>query len=115
MQVFAHHLQTVPTPPSQRVPFAVPPDLEELVLACLAKKPEDRPQSAAELDRRLALADVEPWTEAHAQQWWATNASSDVDGSADTRLTHHTSEESITRTALDFGKTFRAPGRSDTE
>ena len=103
MQVFAQHLQTVPTPPSQRVPVAVPPDLEQLVLACLAKKPEDRPQSAAELDRRLALADVEPWTDVHAREWWVTNSPSDSDGGAETLPGHHTS--AVTRTAVELRTT----------
>ena len=88
MQVFAQHLQEAPTPPSLRGPSTVPLDLEQLVLNCLAKKPEDRPQSAAELDRRLAVVDVEPWTDVHAQQWWAaTKASSgDLDGNVETQI-----------------------------
>jgi eukaryotic-like serine/threonine-protein kinase len=87
MQVFAQHLQTAPTSPSQRGPFAVPRGLEQLVLSCLAKKPEDRPQSAGELDRRLALVEIEPWTNLHAQRWWAaTRASSgDLNGNIETR------------------------------
>jgi serine/threonine-protein kinase len=87
MQVFAQHLQASPIPPSQKAPRAVPKDLEELVLACLAKKPEDRPQSAAEIDRRLAVADTEPWTQVQAQQWWETTnlSSGDSDSNTDTR------------------------------
>ena len=50
----------------------MPPGLDQLVLACLAKQPEDRPQSAAELARRLAAIDLEPWTEAQAKDWWLT-------------------------------------------
>jgi eukaryotic-like serine/threonine-protein kinase len=99
MQVFAQHLQTVPTPPSQRGPAAVPPDLEQLILTCLAKKPQDRPQSAAELDRRLAAVDVDPWTDSHAQEWWAkTKASSgDLDGNVETHTGVRPSIESTTR------------------
>jgi serine/threonine-protein kinase len=69
--VIAQHLQTVPAPPSQRGAPAVPPQLEHLVLACLAKKPEDRPQSATALSSQLASIDLEPWTDAQAQAWWA--------------------------------------------
>ena len=91
MQVFAKHLQDPPIPPSQRGEATVPKDLEQLVLACLAKTPEDRPQSAAELDRRLAGADVERWTEGDAQRWWTTTkwSSSDADGDTETRPGPH--------------------------
>ena len=82
----------------------MPPDLEQLVLSCLAKKPEDRPQSAAELDRRLAVVDVEPWTDVHAQQWWAATKASagDLDGNIETHLGGHASGESDTRLAVDL-------------
>lgn len=82
MQVFAQHLQAVPTPPSQRGPHSVPPALEQIVLSCLAKKPDDRPQTAAELDRRLAIADVKLWTDAEARQWWESARASSGDDAA---------------------------------
>ena len=86
MQVFAQHLQAAPTPPSQHAPSRVPPDLEQLVLSCLAKQPEDRPGSAADLERRLAAVDVEPWTDAQARQWWAATrpSSGDLQGDIET-------------------------------
>lgn len=88
MQVMARHLQAIPVPPSQRVPFTIEPGLENVVLECLAKKPEDRPGSASELARLLALIDVEPWTDVQAQAWWmATGAPlRDGQGDKDTRL-----------------------------
>jgi serine/threonine-protein kinase len=90
MQVFAQHLQTVPIPPSQKGHLAVPRDLEQLVLDCLAKKPEDRPQTAAELDRRLALMDVGTWTNVDAKAWWATVRPSTgvLEGDVETRSVH---------------------------
>ena len=115
MQVFAQHLQTLPTPPSQRGPSAVPPDLEQLILSCLAKKPEDRPQSAADLDRRLAAVNVEPWTDLHAQEWWAaTRASSgDLDGNVETHVGERASGESATRLAVGPSETSDAPEPAD--
>jgi serine/threonine-protein kinase len=107
MQVFAHHLQTAPTPPSQRGPATVPPDVEQLVLRCLAKKPEDRPQSAAELDRRLAGVVVEPWTDSDAREWWAMKAASgDLD--ADTQTGGHLLGQSVTRPAVGSSETTHA-------
>ena len=115
MQVFAQHLQAAPTPPSLRAPSRVPPDLEELVLNCLAKQPKDRPQSAAELDRRLAAVDVEPWTDVHARQWWAATkpSSGDLDGSVETHSGARAPGESATRLQVDLGETSGAPERPD--
>jgi eukaryotic-like serine/threonine-protein kinase len=70
MHVIARHLNEVPVPPSQRARNPVPPALEQLVLACLAKRPEQRPQSAAELSHALGAIDIEPWDEEQAAEWW---------------------------------------------
>jgi hypothetical protein len=51
----------------------VSPGLDRVVLACLAKKPEDRPQTATELDRMLTEVEVEPWSEEEANRWWSTH------------------------------------------
>ena len=51
----------------------VPADLDRLVLACLAKQPDDRPASAAALSRSLAAIEVEPWGEDKAMHWWQVN------------------------------------------
>ena len=72
IEMCSHHLHTVPIPPSAYTP--VPAELEEVVLACLAKRPEDRPQSAAVLVKRLdACAALEPWSEDEATLFWATH------------------------------------------
>jgi serine/threonine-protein kinase len=50
----------------------VPADLEAVILACLAKLPEDRPASAHVLRERLAAcAAAGAWTNARAAAWWA--------------------------------------------
>jgi serine/threonine-protein kinase len=52
----------------------VPAALDALVLACLAKKPEDRPSSAAALARSLATIDAGmAWDEEQAMRWWQVN------------------------------------------
>ncbi len=67
------HVQKVPVPPSQRSEASVPPRLESIVLRCLAKRPEERPESARELDRLLAsVTGVPEWTQENASEWWQT-------------------------------------------
>ncbi|HEV8599715.1 MAG TPA: serine/threonine-protein kinase [Gemmatimonadales bacterium] len=75
VHVIARHLNEVPVPPSQRADNSVPAALEQLVLDCLAKRPEQRPRSAAELSRALTAIDVAPWDEEQAAEWWRTRAS----------------------------------------
>ena len=72
LQLIAKHIQEPPVPPSQRTELEVSPELERIVLACLAKRPEQRP-GAAELDRMLAEIEVEPWSDEEATRWWRTH------------------------------------------
>jgi serine/threonine protein kinase/CHASE1-domain containing sensor protein len=72
VEVCAHHLYTEPVPPSQRSARPIAPALEALILHCLQKKPEARPQSATELLQRLReiARDIEPFSEAQALAFW---------------------------------------------
>ena len=74
LEVCAHHLHSVPDRPSARLGAPVAPDLEAVILSCLAKRPEDRPPSANALRERLrACAAAGRWTNARAAQWWAVH------------------------------------------
>ena len=74
MGLLLQHAQTAPTPPSARTDLAIPAALDDLVLACLAKDPADRPQSARELSRRLAEVEgASAWTQDRAREWWVTH------------------------------------------
>ncbi|MEO8199421.1 MAG: serine/threonine-protein kinase [Gemmatimonadota bacterium] len=73
VQMIARHVRAEPIPPSIRANMVVAPALERLILDCLAKKPEDRPGTAAEIARRLSTIDLEPWTEDLATTWWVEN------------------------------------------
>jgi hypothetical protein len=65
------HVNLKPDPPSRHSRFAVPPELEAIVLACLAKEPDARPQTADELAARLECVPVATeWTAARAREWW---------------------------------------------
>jgi len=74
VEVLLHHARTPPVPPSERSGRDIPPELEALVLSCLAKDPEDRPTSAEWLAARLAeCPTVGAWTPARAREWWEQN------------------------------------------
>lgn len=52
----------------------IPVELEAIVVDCLCKRPDGRPQSAAAMARRLAAIELEsPWTAERARHWWRTN------------------------------------------
>jgi serine/threonine-protein kinase len=70
IQVILKHLEQRPVPPSRWLDVPLPAALEQTVMACLAKRPGDRPRSAAEVARRLEAADAEPWSQEEAADWW---------------------------------------------
>jgi len=74
-QMIAKHLQTPPVPPSERTDRPVSPELERLIMKCLAKHPKERPQSAADLREALGWISADAWGEKQAMQWWAANRS----------------------------------------
>jgi serine/threonine-protein kinase len=68
--VLAHATQT-PVPPSSISEMEIPESLERIVLACLSKDPQQRPESAADLAGQLAACDLPaPWSNAQASTWW---------------------------------------------
>ena len=71
MAVLIKHLDSEPVPPSQLCEMEIPEEFENLILACLAKDPEDRPQTAAELAGLLRKINFqEPWEDERARAWW---------------------------------------------
>jgi hypothetical protein len=79
VEVCGHHLHTPPEPPSQRLGQPLPEALEQLILACLAKKPSGRPESAAALGKALAeAAGVAPFSADQARNWWQREFDPDV-------------------------------------
>src|SRR6185436_13347277 len=71
LKVITQHVKAVPVPPSERTELPIPATLEDLVLACLAKKPEDRPHSARQLAQSLDTIDGMTWSEEDARRWWS--------------------------------------------
>ena len=79
MATLIAHVQSKPVPASQRTEIYIPPALDDLVLACLAKDPGDRPQTADDLDRRLAASiPGSSWRVDDAREWWLRNHPSSV-------------------------------------
>ena len=71
MQALIDHVHTEPVSPSTRLGRPLPKELDRLVLDCLRKKPDDRPQDAAELLDRVVAANVTgAWSNGHARVWW---------------------------------------------
>lgn len=73
--VFEQVLGVMPLSPSQVGASASIPALDAIVMRCLAKSPDDRPDSAAQLRTRLEeLAAKHPWTADEANAWWRANS-----------------------------------------
>lgn len=67
-------MDKTPERPSARSIFPIPAALDQLVLDCLAKHPDDRPQSVQEVLSRLdLLAEEKPWNQVEASAWWAAS------------------------------------------
>jgi len=70
-EVLMHQVKDLPVRPSERLGKPVSPDLEELLMRCLAKNPASRPANARELDDALARCrNAADWTRDLADEWW---------------------------------------------
>jgi serine/threonine-protein kinase len=73
MKMLMQHVQATPVPPSQRTELPIPPDLDALVMKCLEKDPNKRPQNAEELlGAARGCRSCETWTNERARLWWQT-------------------------------------------
>jgi serine/threonine-protein kinase len=66
-----HHSKTKPAAPSTLAEEPIPPAVDEIILACLAKAPADRPANADVLWERLNATRVaDRWEQHDARSWW---------------------------------------------
>lgn len=73
VDLFQKHLKEQPPTPSEKLGAPVPEDLEQILLHCLRKRPQHRPESAAVVSEQLAAcADAEHWSPERAREWWNT-------------------------------------------
>ena len=72
VEICSAHLLTEPDRPSQRLGRGgLPEDIDDLVVRCLAKDPNERPGSADALASELeALSCYGQWSGADARRWW---------------------------------------------
>ncbi|MEO1483237.1 MAG: protein kinase [Myxococcota bacterium] len=92
MAMVLAHVRSPVEKPSSRTELPIPADLENVILACLSKNPDERPPSAEALAGMLRGCVVdEPWNEPDAAAWWNLHSPSTL-ANASLQLTpedHH--------------------------
>jgi serine/threonine-protein kinase len=74
MKMLMQHVHAQPVPPSQRTELPIPKAMDDLVLACLEKDPDKRPQNAEQLfDLACRCTVCDTWTPQDARTWWKTH------------------------------------------
>jgi len=84
------HSNSIPVPPGKRSPEPVSPQLESLILACLAKNPAHRPGSMADFIAGLEQCPkAHDWNVDRRRDWWSRHVTETGDardnGAAPTR------------------------------
>lgn len=70
-EVMKHHIYTEPVLPSTHTANSIPQELEDVLMQCLQKNPEDRPANAKDVLRQLRTCQADsPWTDGQAEAWW---------------------------------------------
>jgi serine/threonine-protein kinase len=71
MNIALAHVREDPVPPSKRTEIEIPSEFEQLILSCLEKDPDKRPQSTTDLTESLdTLGLTLEWTQKRAEEWW---------------------------------------------
>ncbi len=71
LEVCWKQLNEDPIRPSDRIGRPLPDDLQNLLMSCLRKDPQDRPMSIDDLQDALRhCADAAAWSTADAVEWW---------------------------------------------
>jgi serine/threonine-protein kinase len=74
MKLLMQHVQDAPIPPSRRARQRIPRDVDDLVMACLHKDPDRRPQSAGHLLQLACECRTDDAWDGHAATaWWETH------------------------------------------
>lgn len=71
VDVCLKQLNDEPERPSERINQPLPEDLQNVLMSCLRKSPDERPQTADDLaDSLRHCHDANGWSASDAQQWW---------------------------------------------
>jgi len=70
VKLLMQHLQEQPAPPSRRCKYAIPRELDAVILDCLRKDPAQRPADAEALLHRLDECQIDDWDQQAAREWW---------------------------------------------
>jgi serine/threonine-protein kinase len=72
VKLLVQHASEKPERPSACSELDIPPELDDLILACLEKHPDKRPASAEDLAFRLEAMSksMSSWTSREAKSWW---------------------------------------------
>lgn len=70
MHVVLSHARDIPADPSTINP-AIEPQMEEIIMSCLMKNPDDRPADVSQLRRALKACETKGrWTSEDSATWW---------------------------------------------
>lgn len=74
-EMLMEHVKTQPPSVSEVSEQGIPPELDRVIMDCLAKHPDGRPANARELAERLAGIDCSSgWGQSRARDWWMMHA-----------------------------------------
>jgi serine/threonine protein kinase len=71
LEIIRRQVEEMPAAPSSKAPRPIASELEQVIMACLAKSPAERPRNAADMAEILVnCTPRDPWTAADAHRWW---------------------------------------------
>ena len=74
MAAMLDHIHASPVHPSRRVNLPIPHCVDALVLSCLDRNPDNRPQDATEIVNLIDDCHVaDGWSSERAHEWWVTH------------------------------------------